>query len=990
MMIYMPIAAAVIGLLYMLIKKAWVMKQDAGDGKMKEISDHIYEGALAFLNAEYRLLSVFVLIVSVLLAVVSYIIPTTDWLIVIAFICGAFFSALAGNMGMKIATKTNVRTTQAAKTSLPNALKVSFGGGTVMGLGVAGLAVLGLTTFFIIFYQLYMGGEWTSIDDMTIVLETLAGFSLGAESIALFARVGGGIYTKAADVGADLVGKVEAGIPEDDPRNPATIADNVGDNVGDVAGMGADLFGSYVATVLAAMVLGNYVIKDMGGAIDDAFGGIGPILLPMAIAGVGIIISLIGTMLVNITSNEAKESQVMGALNKGNITAIILVAISCFGLCKWMLPETMQMNFFGEGVQDISAMRVFYATLVGLVVGGVISSITEYYTGLGKKPILQIVEKSSTGAGTNIIAGLATGMVSTFPSVLLFAGAIWTSYELAGFYGVALAASAMMATTAMQLAIDAFGPIADNAGGIAEMSEQDPIVRERTDILDAVGNTTAATGKGFAIASAALTSLALFAAYVTFTGIDGINIFKAPVLAMLFVGGMVPVVFSALAMNAVGKAAMEMVYEVRRQFKEIPGIMEGTGKPEYDKCVAISTKASLKEMILPGLLTICSPLLIAFVPLLFGMNKLAIAEMLGGYMAGVTVSGVLWAIFQNNAGGAWDNAKKSFEAGVEINGVMTYKGSDAHKAAVTGDTVGDPFKDTSGPSMNILIKLTCLIGLVIAPILGGHSETHEVTKEVKIWIDENDEKHVLDSDTDLKFSEDEHTLDKQVEVSMKKNKDGTVEATVSSTVTENGKAVVTEQIFKGSEGDVKAKIAALEHESPKKMSPDVSELEGIWTLDGSHTYVDFSIRHILATSKGSFKTVSGEFDFSENNFKASVTIDVNSINTSNDKRDAHLKEDEYFGAEQFPTITFVANKMTKTPHDVLLHGQLTVKDVTKDVLLPIKYLGQQATPWGFPSAAFEGEITINRAEFHIGETGGLLGDDVKVAFSIELNPKKEE
>ena len=468
----------------------------------------------------------------------------------------------------------------------------------------------------------------------------------------------------------------------------------------------------------------------MGGAITDNFGGIGPILLPMAIAGAGIIISAIGTMLVKINSNDAKEDQVMGALNKGNWVSIALVAISCYLLVDYMLPETMQMEFFGEGKQDISSMRVFYATLVGLFVGGVISSITEYYTGLGKKPILEIVQKSSTGAGTNIIAGLATGMISTFSSVLLFAAAIWGSYALAGFYGVALSASAMMATTAMQLAIDAFGPISDNAGGIAEMSEQDPIVRERTDILDSVGNTTAATGKGFAIASAALTSLALFAAYVTFTGIDGINIFKAPVLAMLFVGGMVPVVFSALAMNAVGKAAMEMVYEVRRQFKEIAGIMEGTGKPEYDKCVAISTQASLKEMMLPGLLTIGFPILITVLPMALGMNNQLIAEMLGGYMAGVTVSGVLWAIFQNNAGGAWDNAKKSFEAGVEINGEMTYKGSEAHKAAVTGDTVGDPFKDTSGPSMNILIKLTCLIGLVIAPILGDHGthENHETSR----------------------------------------------------------------------------------------------------------------------------------------------------------------------------------------------------------------------------------------------------------------------
>ena len=740
--IYMPIILALIGLAYMLYKKSWVMKQDAGDGKMKEISDHIYEGALAFLNAEYKLLAVFVFVVSLALAGVSVVVPTTHWLIVIAFIFGAVFSAWAGNMGMKIATKTNVRTTQAARTSLPNALKISFGGGTVMGLGVAGLAVLGLTAFFIIFYNVFMEGSWTSTEDMTIVLETLAGFSLGAESIALFARVGGGIYTKAADVGADLVGKVEAGIPEDDPRNPATIADNVGDNVGDVAGMGADLFGSYVATVLAAMVLGNYVIEDMGGSINDAFGGIGPILLPVAIAGAGIIISIIGTLLVSVKTNDAKEDQVMNALNKGNWTSIGLVAAACYVLCSWMLPETMQMEFFGEGLKEVTSMDVFFATIVGLIVGAVISSVTEYYTGLGKAPTLKIVQQSSTGAGTNIIAGLATGMISTFPSVILFALAIWASYIFAGFYGVALAASAMMATTAMQLAIDAFGPISDNAGGIAEMSEQDPIVRERTDILDSVGNTTAATGKGFAIASAALTSLALFAAYVTFTGIDGINIFKAPVLAMLFVGGMVPVVFSALAMNAVGKAAMEMVHEVRRQFKDIPGIMEGTGKPEYDKCVAISTQASLKEMMLPGVLTIGFPLLIAFVPMIFGMDNLAIAEMLGGYMAGVTVSGVLWAIFQNNAGGAWDNAKKSFEAGVEINGEMTYKGSDAHKAAVTGDTVGDPFKDTSGPSMNILIKLTCLIGLVIAPILGGHSAENdhsfidlEVKKEVIVKAD---------------------------------------------------------------------------------------------------------------------------------------------------------------------------------------------------------------------------------------------------------------
>jgi K(+)-stimulated pyrophosphate-energized sodium pump len=776
----MPIVLALLGLIYMIIKKSWVMKQDAGDGKMKEISDHIYEGALAFLKAEYRLLTFFVIGASLVLAGIAFYMDST-YLIVVAFVIGAIFSAFAGNMGMKIATKTNVRTTQAAKTSLPNALKVSFGGGTVMGLGVAGLAVLGLTAFFIFFFHYFMNGVWTSTSDMTIVLEALAGFSLGAESIALFARVGGGIYTKAADVGADLAGKVQADIPEDDPRNPATIADNVGDNVGDVAGMGADLFGSYVATVLAAMVLGNYVIKDMGGSIQDAFGGIGPILLPMSIAGVGIIISLIGTLLVKISTNDAKEKDVQRALNIGNWASILMVAAACFGLVTWMLPETMQMDFFGEGLQEISSMRVFYACLVGLVVGAGISAFTEYYTGLGSKPILKIVQQSSTGAGTNIIAGLATGMISTFSSVLLFAAAIWSSYALAGFYGVALAASAMMATTAMQLAIDAFGPIADNAGGIAEMSEQDPIVRERTDILDAVGNTTAATGKGFAIASAALTSLALFAAYVTFTGIDGINIFKAPVLAMLFVGGMVPVVFSALAMNAVGKAAMEMVNEVVRQFKEIPGIMEGTGKPEYDKCVDISTKASLKEMMLPGLLTIGFPILVVLVgKLVYQDNNMLVAEMLGGYMAGVTVSGVLWAIFQNNAGGAWDNAKKSFEAGVEINGVMTYKGSEAHKAAVTGDTVGDPFKDTSGPSMNILIKLTCLIGLVIAPILGGHAnETVLTNTEVEVET-------VIGVSKDL------------------------AQATITYTMVENGVEISKEETFSGTKEDVDKQLEVFE------------------------------------------------------------------------------------------------------------------------------------------------------------------------------------
>jgi K(+)-stimulated pyrophosphate-energized sodium pump len=720
-LLYSVPAIAILGLIIMAIQGAWVRKQDAGESKMAEIAQHIHEGALAFLNAEYRILAIFVVVAGALLGFVSTIVETTEIYIVAAFVIGAVFSALAGNIGMRIATQANVRTTQAARTGIAHALKVSFTGGTVMGLGVAGLAVFGLSMLFILLFQMKSGGTWAGVESMTIVLESLAGFSLGAESIALFARVGGGIYTKAADVGADLVGKVEAGIPEDDPRNPATIADNVGDNVGDVAGMGADLFGSYVATVLAAMVLGNYVINDMGGNITDDFGGISTILLPLIISALGIIFSVLGTLFIRV-NDGAKEPEVQRALNIGNWSSILMTAVACYFLIDWMLPSEMSMEFFGEGLRTFSSINVFYAVLIGLTVGGAISYMTEYYTGLGKKPILDIVQKSATGAATNIIAGLATGMISTFGPILLFAAAIFGAYEFAGFYGVAIAACAMMATTAMQLAIDAFGPIADNAGGIAEMSELPDEVRERTDILDSVGNTTAAIGKGFAIASAALTALALFAAFVEFTGIDGINIFKANVLAALFIGAMIPVVFSALAMNSVGKAAMEMVKEVRRQFKEIPGILEGTGKPEYSKCVDISTQAALREMMLPGAMTIIFPLVIGLLPLAFGVDGQYAAETLGGYMAGVTVSGVLWAIFQNNAGGAWDNAKKSFEAGVEIDGEMTFKGSDAHKAAVTGDTVGDPFKDTSGPSMNILIKLTCLVGLVIAPILSDHSE----------------------------------------------------------------------------------------------------------------------------------------------------------------------------------------------------------------------------------------------------------------------------
>lgn len=693
-LIYIIPLLGVLGLVVMAIKSAWVSKQDPGDDNMQELAGYIADGAMAFLKAEWKVLSYFAVIAAILLAWSGTLVETSSPVIAISFLIGAVFSAAAGYFGMNIATKANVRTTQAARTSLAQALKVSFTGGTVMGLGVAGLAVLGLGGLFIFFYQLYVVSTGGDVNGMPMekALEVLAGFSLGAESIALFARVGGGIYTKAADVGADLVGKVEAGIPEDDIRNPATIADNVGDNVGDVAGMGADLFGSYVATMLATMVLGREIQS------DDNFGGIAPILLPMVLAGLGIVFSIIGTWFVRIKS---ENDSVQKALNMGNWVSMLLTAIASYFLVTWMLPETMIIRGFA-----FTNMDVVYAILLGLVVGGLMSIITEYYTSMGKRPVNSIIHQSSTGHATNIIAGLAVGMESTVLPIIVLAGGIYGSFAFAGLYGVAIAAAGMMATTAMQLAIDAFGPIADNAGGIAEMSGLPDEVRERTDNLDAVGNTTAAAGKGFAIASAALTALALFAAFVGLAGIDSIDIYKADVLAGLFIGGMIPYIFSSLAIAAVGRAAMDMVNEVRRQFKEIPGIMEYKAKPEYQKCVEISTKASIREMILPGAIALTVPVFVGFA---FG------PEVLGGVLAGITVSGVLMGMFQNNAGGAWDNAKKSFEKGVEINGKMEFKGSEPHKASVTGDTVGDPFKDTSGPSMNILIKLTSIVALIIAP-----------------------------------------------------------------------------------------------------------------------------------------------------------------------------------------------------------------------------------------------------------------------------------
>ncbi|MBA4260201.1 MAG: sodium-translocating pyrophosphatase [Chitinophaga sp.] len=730
LLFYAVPAMGVIGLLYTLIKFNWVSKQDAGNARMKEISTYIAEGAMAFLKAEWKILAYFVVIVAILLGFMAQSNEDSHWSIAISFFIGAVFSATAGYIGMKVATKANVRTAEAARTSLSKALNVSFTGGAVMGLGVSGLAVLGLGGLFLVLKQYFSPDG--DVEGMLRTIEVLTGFSLGAESIALFARVGGGIYTKAADVGADLVGKVEAGIPEDDPRNPATIADNVGDNVGDVAGMGADLFGSYVATVLATMVLGNEVTAADGSRLVDAFGGLSPILLPMLIAGIGIILSIIGTLFVRIGENAGLNTAVVQkALNMGNYGSMILTAIVCYFLVGNVLPESMTLRG-----AEFTRNGVYGAIVVGLVVGTLMSIITEYYTAMGKRPVMSIIRQSATGHATNIIGGLAIGMESTFLPILVLAGGIYGSFLCAGLYGVAIAAAGMMATTGMQLAIDAFGPIADNAGGIAEMSELPSEVREKTDILDAVGNTTAASGKGFAIASAALTALALFAAFVGVAMPDNqhIDIYKADVLAALFIGGMIPFIFSSLAIRAVGEAAMAMVEEVRRQFRTIPGIMEGTGKPEYDKCVAISTEASLKKMMLPGAITIISPILIGF---LLG------PEALGGFLAGATVSGVLMGIFQNNAGGAWDNAKKSFEKGVEINGEMYYKKSEPHKASVTGDTVGDPFKDTSGPSMNILIKLMSIVSLVIAPTLAhlhptGTPAESKVEKKIEIRVNTQD------------------------------------------------------------------------------------------------------------------------------------------------------------------------------------------------------------------------------------------------------------
>ena len=926
--IYLVPALGIVGLIVMAIKSAWVSKQDAGDKNMQELAGYIADGAMAFLKAEWKVLSIFVVFAAALLAYSGTIHEVngkeihSSWIISIAFIIGAVFSATAGYIGMKVATKANVRTTQAARTSLKQALKVSFTGGTVMGLGVAGLAVLGLGGLFIAFLAMFAD---LGVNQVSTAIEVLTGFSLGAESIALFARVGGGIYTKAADVGADLVGKVEAGIPEDDVRNPATIADNVGDNVGDVAGMGADLFGSYVATILATMVLGQEVI------VKDNFGGMSPILLPMVICGLGILFSIVGTWFVTIKDDK---SNVQNALNMGNWASMALTVIASYFIVMWMLPE-------GDIVlrdKTFTKMGVFLAILVGTVVGAIMSIVTEYYTAMGKKPVLSIIQQSSTGHATNIIGGLSVGMKSTVIPILTLAGGIMGSYYCAGLYGVAIAAAGMMATTAMQLAIDAFGPIADNAGGIAEMSQLPPEVRERTDNLDAVGNTTAATGKGFAIASAALTSLALFAAFVGIAGIDAIDIYKAPVLAGLFVGGMIPFIFSALCIQAVGKAAMDMVQEVRRQFREIPGIMEYKAKPEYEKCVAISTKASIREMMLPGAIALVTPVLVGFI---FG------PEVLGGVLAGVTVSGVLMGIFQSNAGGAWDNAKKSFEKCVLINGEMFYKKSEPHKASVTGDTVGDPFKDTSGPSMNILIKLMSIVSLVIAPYIvgiGGTSTKGECCS----------------------------------------------------------KEMMTEEI-------IKCNINGQEYTCTSKAqcdsimaanTKDIAEVKGNYMVDGAHSSVAFSIKHIINNTKGSINVDSGVVNLeATTGAKIYIRLDMKTINTQNGMRDDHLKNKaEFFDVAKHAKAVFEANEVVKAEagsmYAYIAKGKLTLKGITKDVELKFNYSGsKEGSDWStgkeMPAnvIGFDGETTIDRTQFGVGEGGGL-GNDVKIDVTLEATQPK--